>query len=96
MAKGNKRELNVRTVYYRGKEVVKTIAAGKEINAVRNCVGWMRVNRYESTHAEIYGTKNGTLYGVVVNKLVNGKLRTNIEYEYSSTRDIKRDLEALL
>lgn len=91
-----KRELNVRTVYYRGKEVVRTIAAGKEINAVKNCVGWMRVNRYEATHAEVYGTTNGRLYGVVVNKLVNGKLRTNIEYEHSETRDLRRDLEALL
>lgn len=91
------RELLVRTVYYRGKEVVRTIASGKEINAVKNAVGWMRANRYEATHAEVYGVTNGKLYGVVVNKMTNGgKLRTQIEYEHNSPAAIKRDLEALL
>lgn len=90
------RELNVRTVYYRRKEVVRTIASGKDINAVKNCVGWMRVNRYEATHAEVYGVSNGTLYAVIVNTLVNGKLRTRIEYEHNEAKAIKRDLEALL
>lgn len=59
------RNLPVRTVYYRGKEVVKVIAAARPINAVRNCVGYMRLNRYEATHAEVYSTDNGKLYGVV-------------------------------
>lgn len=84
---------DVRTVYYRAKEVVKTTASTYEINAVKNCVGWMRINRYEATHAEVYGTTNGKLYGVVTNKLVNGKLRTQIEYEHKAS---KHDREVLL
>jgi len=59
------RELPVRTVYYRGRDVVKVIAAGKPLYAVRNCVYWMRVNKFEATHAEVYSTDNGKLYGVV-------------------------------
>lgn len=90
-----KRELNVRTVYYRHREVVRTIPSGAEINAVKNAVGWMRVNRYEATHCEVYGVKNGKLYGVIVNSLVNGKLRTRIEYEHSETRAINADLAVL-
>lgn len=80
------RILPVRTVYYNRKEVVKTIAAGSPINAVKNCVGYMRTNKYDATHAEVYNTANGHLYGVVVNKLINGKHQTVIEYEHKPSR----------
>lgn len=74
----SERILPVRTVYYRGREVVKTIAAGKPLYAVRNCVYWMRVNKYEATHAEVYSTDNGDLYGVI-KRDVHGN--THILYE---------------
>lgn len=77
------RELPVRTVYYRGREVVKNIASGKSLYAVRNCVYWMRLNKYEATHAEVYDTDNGKLYGVVKRDM-NGNCR--IIYEHKVTK----------
>lgn len=86
------RHLPVRTVYYNRKEVVKTIAAGSSINAVKNCVGYMRTNKYDATHAEVYDTSNGKLYGVVVNKLIRGKHQTVVEYEYEATKAEKKEM----
>lgn len=81
------RHLPVRTVYYRGREVVRIIAAGSPLNAVKNCVGYMRTNRYEATHAEVYSTENGKLYGVVKTD-IHGNCK--IMYEHKPT---KKELE---
>lgn len=82
------RHLPVRTVYYRGRDVVKTIAAGKQLNAVKNCVGYMRTNKYEATHAEVYDTDNGKLYGVVKRDV---KGNCHVLYEHKPS---KAELEA--
>lgn len=83
------RHLPVRTVYYRGREAVKVIAAGKPLNAVKNCVGYMRTNRYEATHAEVYSTDNGDLYGVI-KRSVTGNCQ--IVYEGPMTKAELREL----
>lgn len=88
MATKEARHLPVRTVYYHLRDVVKTIAAGSPLNAVKNCVGYMRTNKYGATHAEVYNTDNGRLYGVITNKMTaGGKLRTNIEYEHKPSKE---------
>lgn len=81
---GTERHLPVRTVYYHRREVVKIIAAGSPLNAVKNCVGYMRTNRFEATHAEVYSTENGKLYGVVKRDL-DGNCR--ILYEHKPTKE---------
>lgn len=74
----------VRTVYYRGREVVRNIASGRPLRAVQNCVGYMRRNWYEATHAEVYSTVSGKLYGVVKTD-THGN--THILYEHAATKD---------
>jgi hypothetical protein len=81
-------ERHVRTVYYRGKEVVKEIASRWPLNAVKNCVGYMRKNTYEATVAEVYSTTHGRLYAVL-KRDVDGNMR--ILYEYKPT---KQELES--
>jgi hypothetical protein len=78
------RELPVRTVFYRGREVVRTIAAGKSLNAVANCTRHMRKNTYEATHAEVYNTANGKLYAVM-KRDVHGNL--HILFEAPPTKE---------
>lgn len=78
------RELPVRTVYYRGREIVRKVAAGKPINAVANCIRAMRINKYEATSAEVYSTENGKLYAVVRNYIERNE--TRILYEFKPTK----------
>ena len=50
----------------------------------------MRLNKYEATHAEVYDTNNGKLYGVVKVD-VNGNCR--ILYEHKVTKAERAALE---
>lgn len=79
-----KRELPVRTVFYRGREFVRKIAAGKPLKATMNAVGHMRRNTYEATTAEVYGTDNGKLYAVI-KRDVHGN--THILYQAKLTKE---------
>jgi hypothetical protein len=78
------RELPVRTVFYRGRDYIRKIAAGNPINAVGNAVKHMRRNTYEATVAEVYGTDNGKLYAVIQND-VHGN--THILYQAKLRRE---------
>jgi hypothetical protein len=78
------RVLPVRTVYYRGKQVVKKTASGRPDNAVPNCVRHMRKNEYEATVAEVYHTDDGKLYAVM-RRDVQGNL--HILYQHKPTKD---------
>jgi hypothetical protein len=55
----------VRTVYYRGKEIVKKNRAGRPISAVSRCTEHMRRNDYEATVAEVYDLRTGKLHAVM-------------------------------
>jgi hypothetical protein len=77
----------IRTDYYREKELVRRIASSWPINAVKNCVGYMRLNTYEATHAEVYSEKNGDLYAVIRND-VHGN--THIVYENPVTEQERK------
>lgn len=76
--------LPVRTVFYRGKEHVRTIASGTPLRATANAVIHMRRNKYEATTAEVYGEENGKLYAVLRSD-VRGN--THIVYQAKLTDD---------
>ena len=84
------RELPVRTVYYRGRDVVKVIASGHPMYAVRNCGYWLRINKYEATHAEVYSTDNGKLYAVV-----KRDMKGNVHSLYEAPKVSTAELQAL-
>ena len=64
----------IQTVYYRGKEPVRTNHAGSAFNAVPNCVSHMQVNNYEATVAEVFDLRDGTLHAVITRN-VEGVIR---------------------
>lgn len=80
-SRGEAIRLPVLTVYYRVNSVVKTNRSGRPLNAVKNCVGHMRTNQYEATHAEVYHSENGRLYGVV-RRDVEGNLKVLYEHKF--------------
>lgn len=82
------RILPVRTVFYRGKDVVKKIASGNPLNAVSNCTRHMRKNTYEATHAEVYSTDNGKLHSVL-----KRDMRGNLHILYEAPPN-RQELEA--
>lgn len=57
--------LPIKTVYYRGKETVRTTRAGSAFRAVPHCIEHMQVNHYEASVAEVYDLRDGTLHAVV-------------------------------
>mgnify|MGYP003575880546 CR=1 FL=1 len=55
----------IKTVFYYGKQVVKTNKASHANRAVLHCVNHMQLNTYEATHAEVYDEETGVLHAVI-------------------------------
>lgn len=55
----------IRTVFYRGKTVVKVNHAMRANNAVPNAIRHMQINQYDATHCEVYDTVSGDLHAVI-------------------------------
>lgn len=62
----------IKTVFYRGKEVVHTNRAVHANSAVLNCVNHLQFNRYEATTAEVFDEMSGELHAVF-RRPVNGE-----------------------
>lgn len=55
----------IKTVYYYGRNIVKTNMAKHANMAVLHCVNHMQLNTYEATTAEVYDVETGVLHCVV-------------------------------
>jgi hypothetical protein len=74
-------KLPIKTVYYRGRAVVRTIRSAKPAWACGRCVVYLRANKYEATHAEVYDMFKGKLYSV--QKLdMHGNVHTLFQHEF--------------
>lgn len=62
---------NIRTVYYQGKNSVKTNKAVYANSAVLCCVNHMQLNSYAATTAEVFDEMSGVLHAVI-RRPVNG------------------------
>lgn len=78
---GDRPKLPVKSVFRRGKEVVRVNSAGTGTNAVPLCVKHMRANDYEATVAEVHNERNGRLYAVV-KRDVQGNVHILYEQKY--------------
>jgi hypothetical protein len=59
------RTLDIQTVYYQGRVVVKTNRAGHANSAVPRCVDHMQLNRYQAQVAEVFDMRSGVLHAVI-------------------------------
>jgi hypothetical protein len=82
LPKGTQSPLPIKTVYYLGRKVVRTNRSGKPLPACGNCLQYLRSNKYEATHAEVYDMFTGKLYSV--QKLdVHGNVHTLFQLKFS-------------
>ena len=58
-------ERNIKTMFYRGKKVVRTNSSVYAFNAVPNAVKHMQVNEYHASHVEVFDATVGTLHAVI-------------------------------
>jgi adenine deaminase len=59
------RTMDISTVYYRGKLVVKANRASRANNAVPRAVAHMQINRYQASVAEVFDLTTGELHAVI-------------------------------
>lgn len=79
------RTMSVQSVYYRGREVVKTNRSYHAENAAVNCHKHMRSNRYAATHAEVFDERDGVLHAVI-KRTVEGNVHILYKREYKEGR----------
>jgi hypothetical protein len=81
------RTLNVLSVFYQNKEVVKRNRAGNALRAVGKATEYMRQNKYEADVVEVYNDENADVYAVLtVNKA--GEFKTVFEKKYNAKKGI--------
>lgn len=65
---------NIRTVFYRGDQAVKTNHARLANNAVPNAIRHMQINQYDATHCEVYDQYTGELHAVIRAHIASNKI----------------------
>lgn len=64
----------IRTLYYRGKELVKQTHSRYASNAVPNAVGHMQLRHYDATACEVFDVATGELHAVLRLKIASDAL----------------------
>ena len=70
----DRRKFNIKTVYYRGKKVVKITRAAHANSAVPRCVSHMQLDHYEAFTAEVFDEASGVLHAVIT-RSVKGNIK---------------------
>ena len=55
----------IRTVFYRGRTVVRTTHSRWANNAVPRAVGHLQLRQYDATHCEVFDSATGELHAVL-------------------------------
>lgn len=76
---------SIRTDYYIGTKRVRSTFSSWANNAVGNAVKYMRSQRYDSSHCEVYDTISGELHAVL--RFHRGRNRTEIVYTHKSSEE---------
>lgn len=79
--KNDSTDRNIQTDYYRGSFLVKSNLALHANKAVEYAVRYMRSNKYEATHAEVYDRKTAKQHSALRNALIKGKLTMIVVFE---------------
>jgi hypothetical protein len=67
--------------------VVKNNRSGDPLRACGQALQYMRKNKYEATHVEVYDEDTGLLYAVLVRN-VKGNVRTEFQLDFDEKRGV--------